>query len=88
MSNPSDENNVHLALCAVNYAYDERDSRLKILENASLEVRGGELVALVAPSGAGKSTLLHLGGLLERPQGGEIEICGRPTSALDRTRGV
>jgi len=86
-SNPQGENNIHLALSGVSYAYDERGSRLQILEKADLEVRSGELVALVAPSGAGKSTLLHLGGLLERPQGGEIEICGRPTSALsDRAR--
>ncbi len=87
MSNIADENNIYLALRAVSYAYNERASQLLILKNASLEVRAGELVALVAPSGAGKSTLLHLGGLLERPQGGEIEICGQSSAALsDRAR--
>ncbi len=41
----------------------------------------------MAPSGAGKSTLLHLSGLLESPQGGEIEIIGIKTSKLgDRGR--
>jgi len=47
----------------------------------------GELVALVAPSGAGKSTLLHIAGLLERPDGGDVEIAGRGTGRLsDRER--
>ncbi|VAW17515.1 Lipoprotein-releasing system ATP-binding protein LolD [hydrothermal vent metagenome] len=87
MNSRSGENNAHLVLRGVSYAYDERGSRLQILEKADLEVKAGQLVALVAPSGAGKSTLLHLGGLLERPQAGEIEICGQPTSALtDRAR--
>ena len=47
------------------------------------------MVALVAPSGAGKSTLLHVAGLLERPDGGEVSLNGRPTSAMgdgERTR--
>src|SRR5690606_38141199 len=56
-------------------------------EAADLTVHGGELVAIVAPSGAGKSTLLHLCGLLERPQAGEVEIVGTPTTTLnDRGR--
>ncbi len=78
---------VNLELAGVSYAYDEGARKLEILKGADLSVRRGELVALVAPSGAGKSTLLHLGGLLERPQGGEILICGEKTSALsDRAR--
>ena len=71
----------------VNYAYGEGEGALQILYGATFEVKPGELVALVAPSGAGKSTLLHLGGLLERPRGGEISICGEKTNALsDRAR--
>ncbi len=77
----------NLNLSAVSYAYDEGNRKLQILEGADLSVNSGELVALVAPSGAGKSTLLHLGGLLERPQLGEISLCGQPTSKLsDRAR--
>ncbi|MCF6301658.1 MAG: ABC transporter ATP-binding protein [Devosiaceae bacterium] len=79
--------NLNLELNGVSYAYEEGAKRLQILKDADLVVKQGELVALVAPSGAGKSTLLHLGGLLERPQEGEVTICGKATSSLsDRER--
>jgi lipoprotein-releasing system ATP-binding protein len=74
---------VHLRLSKVHRHYGEGQRMVRVLEAADLEVRGGELVAIVAPSGAGKSTLLHLSGLLERPQGGEVEITGVPTSRLN-----
>ena len=70
-----------LALQAVVRTYRQAGERLEVLRGASLEVRQGEIVALVGPSGAGKSTLLHVAGLLERPDGGEVLIegvsCGR-----------
>ena len=78
---------VHLSLKAVHRDYGEGDKIVRVLEAADLTVLSGELVALVAPSGAGKSTLLHISGLLERPQSGEVEITGIPTSHLnDRAR--
>jgi lipoprotein-releasing system ATP-binding protein len=77
----------HLVLTGVHRHYGQGDKIVRVLEAANLTVASGELVALVAPSGAGKSTLLHLSGLLEVPQGGEIEIMGIPTSKLgDRGR--
>ncbi|GAB5427091.1 MAG: ABC transporter ATP-binding protein [Devosia indica] len=77
----------HLKLSGVHRHYGEGERLVRVLEAADLTVESGELVALVAPSGAGKSTLLHLCGLLESPQGGEIEIIGQPTSQLgDRAR--
>jgi lipoprotein-releasing system ATP-binding protein len=72
----------HLRLRGVHRHYGEGETFVRVLEAADLTVLGGELVAIVAPSGAGKSTLLHLSGLLERPQGGEIEVVGTPTAAL------
>jgi len=61
---------------------------LDVLRGASLQVKGGELVALVGPSGAGKSTLLHIAGLLEKADGGDIRIAGKLANTLsdaDRT---
>ncbi len=45
-----------------------------VLENFSLDVAPGELVALVGASGIGKTTLLHLAAGLEWPDEGEVEI--------------
>jgi lipoprotein-releasing system ATP-binding protein len=72
-----------LRLEKVDRYYSTAAGPLHILTGADLQVRPGEIVALVAPSGAGKSTLLHVAGLLERPNGGEVYICGRPTAHLD-----
>jgi len=80
-------NDINLEFNDVSYAYNEGENKLQILSGASLKVKQGEMVALVAPSGAGKSTLLHLGGLLDRAQQGEISICGQETNGLgDRAR--
>lgn len=77
----------NLLLRQVHRHYGEGETTVHVLEAADLTVKGGELIALVAPSGAGKSTLLHVSGLLERPQAGEVEICGVPTSTMsDRGR--
>jgi lipoprotein-releasing system ATP-binding protein len=62
--------------------YAEGEKRLSILENASMNLGVGEMVALVAPSGAGKSTLLHLAGLLESPNGGEVLIAGEDAARM------
>jgi lipoprotein-releasing system ATP-binding protein len=75
-------NEIHLRFTSVHRHYGDGPGQIRVLEAANLEVKGGEIVAIVAPSGAGKSTLLHIGGLLERPQQGEVEIVGTPTAQM------
>ncbi|MFT3975318.1 MAG: ABC transporter ATP-binding protein [Amaricoccus sp.] len=58
-----------------------------VLDGASLTLRAGEVVALVAPSGAGKSTLLHIAGLLDQPSAGRVRLLDQPVeTASDATR--
>lgn len=58
-------------------ALRKRFGKTEALRGASIEIRTGEIVALMGPSGSGKSTLLHcLAGIL-RPDEGEIRFDGR-----------
>lgn len=56
---------------------------IRILDEVSLTVKRGEMVAVVGASGAGKSTLLHVLGALERPSAGRIELAGQSVGGLD-----
>lgn len=55
---------------------------VEVLRGASLDLKPGEVVALVAPSGAGKSTLLHIAGLLDAPTDGRVVIDGADMTDL------
>jgi putative ABC transport system ATP-binding protein len=57
--------------------------RIRALEDVSLHLDEGELVALTGPSGGGKSTLLNLIGSLDRPDAGEIVVGGLDVTKLD-----
>src|SRR5437763_9647642 len=80
-------NGFPLSLRGVQRPFIQGDRRLDVLRGVSLDLRAGEIVALVGQSGSGKSTLLHIAGLLERPDGGDVIVDGKPAGALgDRPR--
>jgi len=76
-----------LALRDIRRTFHQGDRTLEVLRGASFDLQPGEIVALVGPSGAGKSTLLHIAGLLEKPDGGDVLLDGKPAASLsDRER--
>ncbi|MGQ0536345.1 MAG: ATP-binding cassette domain-containing protein [Methanobacteriota archaeon] len=54
-----------------------REGAFARIAGLSLEVRGGEAVALIGPNGAGKSTAIRLLAGLSRPSQGEVRVLGR-----------
>ncbi|MDO9640074.1 MAG: ABC transporter ATP-binding protein [Pseudotabrizicola sp.] len=77
-----------LDLSGIEKTYNKgKPSEVMVLRGATLSVKPGEVVALVAPSGAGKSTLLHIAGLLDTPDVGQVRLNGRDMNGLpDRAR--
>jgi lipoprotein-releasing system ATP-binding protein len=56
--------------------YQDGDTPVSVLKDASLNLHVAEKVAIVGPSGSGKSTLLYILGLLDQPTSGEMSLLG------------
>ncbi|WP_434533099.1 ABC transporter ATP-binding protein [Curtobacterium caseinilyticum] len=55
---------------------------VRALGGVTLDVRRGELVAVVGPSGSGKSTMLNIIGTLDRPTSGTVSVAGDDVGTL------
>ena len=53
------------------------------LRGIDLEIKPGEMVAIMGPSGSGKSTLMNIMGCLDQPTSGIYELEGIPVSRLN-----
>jgi lipoprotein-releasing system ATP-binding protein len=56
---------------------------VRVLREVSLEVAGGDSLAIIGPSGSGKSTLLNIIGTLDQPSSGRVLLEGRDLASLD-----
>ncbi len=74
---------VMLSARGVEKSYTAAGQRLHILRGLDLEVRRGEMVAIMGASGVGKSTLLHVLGGLDRPDGGTVAVDGFELGSAD-----
>lgn len=75
--------NLVLELKGVAKHYFQGEQKLDVLKGIDLELKKGEVAALIGPSGSGKSTLLQITGLLDHPSKGNILIDGTDCSSAD-----
>ena len=66
--------------------YGEGETAVDALRGVDLEVRSGELVAVMGPSGSGKSTLMHILAGLDKPTSGTVKIAGTEITTLDDSK--
>ncbi|MHB8375497.1 MAG: ABC transporter ATP-binding protein [Dehalococcoidia bacterium] len=64
--------------------YGHGESAVEALRGVDIEIREGEIVAVMGPSGCGKTTLLHVLGGIEPPGDGEISVDGVALSRDER----
>ena len=69
-----------LELKNLSRSFKQGGQKLEVLRGVNLEIKKGEIIALIGPSGAGKSTMLQITGLLDQPSSGEIYLDGQKCS--------
>ena len=80
---PSQGSGVAVEAHDITRRYGEGATAVDALRGVSLEVRSGQLVAVMGPSGSGKSTLMHILAGLDKPTSGTVTIAGEEITALD-----
>ncbi|HET8823606.1 MAG TPA: ABC transporter ATP-binding protein [Terriglobales bacterium] len=61
----------------------QRDAfKVTALDNVSIEIAGGDFIALMGPSGSGKTTLLNMIAAIDRPTAGELLVLGKNIFSL------
>lgn len=71
-----------LTLESVSKLFQRGEEQIRAIDDLSLSIGEGELVAITGSSGSGKSTLLYILGLLDAPTSGRYLLGGEPTETL------
>jgi lipoprotein-releasing system ATP-binding protein len=76
------ESDVTLSATGLIKRFQQGSGFVEILHGIDMQLKEGEIVAILGPSGAGKSTLLHILGLMEQPTAGTLKIQGGEVQKL------
>lgn len=68
---------------SIHKIYNPGENEVRALDNVSLTIHHGELVAIVGHSGSGKSTLMNILGCLDVPTSGQYFLNGQDVSGLN-----
>src|SRR5690242_5334240 len=71
-----------LQIRGIRREFSAGDQTITVLKDVDLDIRAGEMVAIVGASGSGKSTLLNILGCLDRPTSGSYAISGQQTATM------
>ena len=71
-----------LRMSAIVKVFGRGEGEARVLDGVSLQLAQGEVVAVMGPSGSGKTTLLTIGGALQRPTSGTVEVAGEEIQSL------
>lgn len=77
-------NNILLSLNNISKTYYGAGEPVQALRSVSLDIRQGEMLAVMGPSGSGKSTMMNLLGCLDKPDAGTYTFAGQNVMDLDK----
>ncbi len=83
LAHMGDEPPALIEVDSVRREFSAGDETVVALNDVSLKIRAGEMVAIVGSSGSGKSTLMNILGCLDRPTNGAYRVAGRDTRDME-----
>lgn len=84
MNNIAKNNELVIDIQHLTKDYISGSEKISVLKDINLEVRRGEMMAIMGPSGSGKSTLLFILGIFQPPTGGVYNVAGVDVLKLSR----